>query len=58
MTEVELHVGTCCSTKSAGTTFIALASCVAASYFAPKPSVFKAMWLFNGLSLHKDWHYS
>lgn len=28
-TEVELHMGTCCGLNSAGTAFVALASCVA-----------------------------
>lgn len=28
-TEVELHMGTCCGPNSAGTAFVALASCVA-----------------------------
>jgi len=42
MTEVELHVGTCCGTKSAGTPFVAVASCAAASRFASKHMVFKA----------------
>lgn len=42
MTEVELHMGTCCGPNSAGTTFVALASCVAESRFASKHAVFKA----------------
>lgn len=42
VTEVELHVGTCWGAKSAGTAFVALASCVAASRFASKHAVFKA----------------
>lgn len=42
MTEAELHVGTCCGTKSAGATIVALGSCVAASHFTSQRAGFKA----------------